>query len=217
MPAVGLEYRYPFVSTVDAARHAYHRADRPDRRTAQRGPRRRRPNEDAQSLVFDDTNIFEVNKFSGYDRVEGGVRANYGAKYTLTTSKGYADVLFGQSYQVAGRNSYLNPRPCQYRPRFRPRQPRVGLRGPHPHRARSVLLLHGPLALRRADLRAEAYRAAGEHLARTADRQRRVRPLCSRNPPSRSPSRARASSPAPSGSSRRHWSLNGSVLFDLSR
>jgi cytoskeletal protein CcmA (bactofilin family) len=33
------------------------------------------PNEDSQSLVFDDTNLFSVSKFSGYDRVEGCVRA----------------------------------------------------------------------------------------------------------------------------------------------
>ena len=34
----------------------------------------RLPNEDAQSLVFDDTSLFEWDKFSGFDRAEGGVR-----------------------------------------------------------------------------------------------------------------------------------------------
>jgi len=27
------------------------------------------PNEDAQSLIFDDSNLFKVNKFSGWDRL----------------------------------------------------------------------------------------------------------------------------------------------------
>ena len=64
-------------------------------------------NEDAQSLVFDDTTLFEWNKFSGYDRFEGGTRANYGGQYTMTFSNGgYVNVLAGQSYQLAGRNSY---------------------------------------------------------------------------------------------------------------
>jgi len=57
--------------------------------------------------VFDDTTLFEANKFSGYDRVEGGVRLNYGLKYAITTEGGaYADMLFGQSVQLAGKNSF---------------------------------------------------------------------------------------------------------------
>jgi LPS-assembly protein len=57
--------------------------------------------------VFDDTSLFDWDKFSGYDRVEGGVRANVGLQYTVTGADNfYANVLFGQSYQVAGRNSF---------------------------------------------------------------------------------------------------------------
>ncbi|MET0606783.1 MAG: LPS assembly protein LptD, partial [Beijerinckiaceae bacterium] len=68
------------------------------------------PNNDAQSLSFDDTTLFETSKFSGYDRVEGGVRANVGVQYTFQGVGGsYANLLFGQSYQLAGRNSYLLP------------------------------------------------------------------------------------------------------------
>ena len=36
------------------------------------------PNEDAQSLIFDDTNLFSINKYSGFDRIEGGTRLNVG-------------------------------------------------------------------------------------------------------------------------------------------
>ena len=65
------------------------------------------PNEDAQSLVFDETNLFAWNKFSGYDRVEGGTRFNYGLQYTANLpSGGHADFVAGQSIQVAGQNSY---------------------------------------------------------------------------------------------------------------
>ena len=63
----------------------------------------RLPNEDAQSLVFDDTTLFSWNKFSGYDRVEGGVRANAGVQYTMNLNSGGSfNTLFGQSYQLAG-------------------------------------------------------------------------------------------------------------------
>jgi LPS-assembly protein len=48
-----------------------------------------------------------VNKFSGYDRIEGGGRVNYGVQYTAQFAKaGSLTGLFGQSYQLYGDNSY---------------------------------------------------------------------------------------------------------------
>jgi LPS-assembly protein len=65
------------------------------------------PNEDAQSLVFDASNLFSVDKFSGYDRVEGGGRANVGVQSTTQFDRGGSvNVLFGQSYQLFGLNSF---------------------------------------------------------------------------------------------------------------
>ena len=65
------------------------------------------PNEDAQSLIFDDSNLFRVDKFSGWDRVEGGGRANVGVQYTAQFNRGgFVNVLFGQSYQLFGANSF---------------------------------------------------------------------------------------------------------------
>jgi LPS-assembly protein len=68
------------------------------------------PDEDAQSLVFDDTNLFDTTKFSGYDRLETGTRANVGIQYTFQAwSGGHVRVLAGQSYHLAGENAYVNP------------------------------------------------------------------------------------------------------------
>ncbi len=68
------------------------------------------PNEDAQSFVFDATTLFERDKFSGYDRIEGGTRANVGLRYSGSYDNGWAtNALFGQSYQVAGSNSFAQP------------------------------------------------------------------------------------------------------------
>ena len=67
------------------------------------------PNEDAQSLVFDDTNLFAIDKYSGYDRVEGGTRANVGVQYTANIHRyGTVNALFGQSYHLAGKNSFAH-------------------------------------------------------------------------------------------------------------
>jgi LPS-assembly protein len=106
MPTVGLEYRYPFISvqpwgtqTVEPIAQIIVRPNE-----TQIG---RLPNEDAQSLVFDDGNLFRVDKFSGWDRVEGGSRANAGAQYTAQFNQGGSvNMLFGQSYQLFGVNSY---------------------------------------------------------------------------------------------------------------
>ncbi|WP_299563156.1 LPS-assembly protein LptD [Enterovirga sp.] len=110
IPAVGLEYRYPFVS--DQGRYGTHTLTPIGQVIARSNEGRigRLPNEDAHSLVFDDSTLFDWDKFSGYDRAEGGVRANVGLQYNVTTPSGWTgNALFGQSYQLAGRNSYAQP------------------------------------------------------------------------------------------------------------
>jgi len=106
MPTVGLEYRYPFINvqpwgttTIEPIAQVI---IRPNESYAGK-----LPNEDAQSLVFDASNLFAVDKFSGYDRVEGGGRANVGVQATTQFDRGGSvKVLFGQSYQLFGLNSF---------------------------------------------------------------------------------------------------------------
>ena len=106
MPTIGLEYRYPFISvqswgtqTIQPIAQVILRPNE-----TQIG---KFPNEDSQSLLFDDTNLFKVDKFAGYDRIEGGGRANVGVQYTAQVNgAGYFDALFGQSYQLFGTNSF---------------------------------------------------------------------------------------------------------------
>ncbi|WP_342710145.1 LPS-assembly protein LptD [Bradyrhizobium sp. B124] len=106
MPTVGLEYRYPFINvqpwgttTVEPIAQVIIRPDEPKAGKL--------PNEDAQSFVFDTSNLFAVDKFSGYDRVEGGSRANVGVQATTQFDRGGSvKTMFGQSYQMFGLNSY---------------------------------------------------------------------------------------------------------------
>ena len=106
MPTVGLEYRYPFINvqpwgttTIEPIAQVI---IRPNETYAGR-----LPNEDAQSMVFDASNLFAVDKFSGYDRIEGGGRANVGVQATTQFDRGGSiNVLFGQSYQLFGMNSF---------------------------------------------------------------------------------------------------------------
>src|SRR5690606_15062962 len=64
-------------------------------------------NDDAQSFIFDDTNLFSYNRFSGYDRQETGLRANIGGRYQANLADGrYVEVVGGQSFQLAGPNAF---------------------------------------------------------------------------------------------------------------
>ncbi len=106
MPTAGFDYRYPFVATTGTITHLFEPIAqivvRPNETSIGEIP-----NEDAHSLVYDDTNLFEADKFSGYDRLEGGTRLNAGAQYTIQDTSGFkASALFGQSFQIAGLNSF---------------------------------------------------------------------------------------------------------------
>jgi LPS-assembly protein len=106
MPTVGLEYRYPFINvqpwgttTIEPIAQVI---IRPNESYAGK-----LPNEDAQSMTFDTSNLFAVDKFSGYDRVEGGGRANAGVQATTQFDRGGSvTAMFGQSYQLFGLNSF---------------------------------------------------------------------------------------------------------------
>lgn len=106
MLTAGLEARYPLlVSTANSSHIIEPVAQiyaRPDEQLAGR-----LPNEDAQSFVFDATSLFERDKFSGFDRVEGGTRANVGVRYTGSLDNGVGlRGIFGQSYHLGGLNSF---------------------------------------------------------------------------------------------------------------
>jgi LPS-assembly protein len=106
MPTAGLEYRYPFINvqswgtqTITPIAQIIVRPNEPSIGQFL--------NEDSQSLIFDDSNLFKINKFSGWDRIEGGGRANVGLEYTAQFNRaGFVNAMFGQSYQLFGVNSF---------------------------------------------------------------------------------------------------------------
>jgi LPS-assembly protein len=106
MAGIGLEYRYPFAAHNWLGDQVIEPIGQLIVRPNEVLPTLQ-PNEDAQSLVFDDTTLFRWSKYSGFDRVEGGTRANYGFQYVDSLPNGgHLNVVAGQSVQVAGQNSY---------------------------------------------------------------------------------------------------------------
>lgn len=58
------------------------------------------PNEDSQDVFLDSNNIFNSNRFPGYDQIEDETHATYGVRTGYYANNGHqAEVFFGQSYR----------------------------------------------------------------------------------------------------------------------
>ena len=67
------------------------------------------PNEDSQAFEFDDTTLFRLNRFEGYDRVTSGSRLDYGVRVGIFGDGGGASsFLIGQSYRFVGDGPFPN-------------------------------------------------------------------------------------------------------------
>jgi len=66
----------------------------------------RYPNEDSLAFEFSDANLFGFNRFSGVDRLEGGVRLNAALHGTWYLGGTTFDGLIGQSYRTTKDNLF---------------------------------------------------------------------------------------------------------------
>ncbi len=178
MPTVGLEYKYPFINvqpwgtqTITPIAQIIVRPNEPHAGQM--------PNEDAQSLVFDDSNLFRVNKFSGWDREEGGGRANVGIQATTQFDRGgYINALFGQSYQLFGTNSFAVADTVNTGVELRPAEPSIRLCRRHLLPAERQAHGLGAHAARRTHARHAAAGTGDPRELRPLVRQPVVRQLC---------------------------------------
>jgi LPS-assembly protein len=61
------------------------------------------PNEDARAVDLEDSNLFALNRFPGYDRFEDNYRMTYGFDWAFTGKAVTADFNIGQSYRLSNR------------------------------------------------------------------------------------------------------------------
>jgi len=67
------------------------------------------PNEDSLAFEFDDTNLFEHDRFPGLDRVEGGPRLTYGVRLGAYTAAGAnANAMFGQTLRRRADSTFAD-------------------------------------------------------------------------------------------------------------
>ncbi len=108
---VGLTYAYPFVAHTENASHVIEPVVQVVNRTVfGKQDQTLLPNEDAKSVVFDDTSLFFESKATGFDRIDTGTRLNFGTKYNLQFTSGLnIRAVMGQSQVLAGTNTFANP------------------------------------------------------------------------------------------------------------
>ncbi len=105
MPTVALNWRMPFVRFAgdwgsQEVEPILQIAASPQGATYQRG-RTRIPNEDSLDFEFTDANLFALNRFTGVDRLEGGVRAAGALRGAWNfPNGGKLEGLVGQSWRV---------------------------------------------------------------------------------------------------------------------
>jgi LPS-assembly protein len=65
------------------------------------------PNEDARAVDLEDSNLFALNRFAGYDRFEDSTRFTYGIDYALSVPGVEVNATVGQSYRLSNRETIL--------------------------------------------------------------------------------------------------------------
>lgn len=58
------------------------------------------PNEDSRAFDLEDSNLFALNRFPGYDRFEDNARLTYGVEWTLDRPGLAVNAIVGQSYRL---------------------------------------------------------------------------------------------------------------------
>ncbi len=65
------------------------------------------PNEDARAIDLEDSNLFALNRFPGYDRVEDGVRLTYGADWQWERPGLQVRGTIGQSIRLSNQGNIV--------------------------------------------------------------------------------------------------------------
>ncbi|MDB5415952.1 MAG: LPS-assembly protein LptD [Rubritepida sp.] len=72
------------------------------------GRQTRFPNEDSLDFEFTDANLFQLNRFAGRDRLEGGTRVDAALRSSWNfVNGGRVEGLVGRSYRIAGEAQFL--------------------------------------------------------------------------------------------------------------
>jgi len=108
-PQLGIEWRLPFIKNttntsqilepIIVAAAAPEQDNKPDKI----------PNYDSNDVELTDVNIFDLDRYSGYDRNDIGSRVSYGLNWSFYGKRwGRSSALFAQSYEFNKNDNLLN-------------------------------------------------------------------------------------------------------------
>lgn len=106
VPVVGMDWRYPLLRSGARVQHYLEPIVQVVYSPKNSNPDDL-PNEDSLSFEFDETNLFSIDRFPGYDRVETGARANMGVEWSAYWPEGAsASVLVGQVLRLEDNQDF---------------------------------------------------------------------------------------------------------------
>ncbi|MEE4350780.1 MAG: LPS assembly protein LptD [Pacificimonas sp.] len=98
IPAAALDVKWPLAGPI--ANGTQMLIPRVQLSVSPRGLNDGIPNEDSRSVDLESTNLFDISRFPGHDRWEGGARVTYGAAYRLQRPRFLFEAEVGQSYSL---------------------------------------------------------------------------------------------------------------------
>lgn len=106
-PQVGLEWRLPFIRATEDSRQIIEPIIVAALAPNQSNKPEKIPNEDSQDVELNDTNILNLDRYSGYDRNDTGSRVSYGFNWSSYGNRfGRTSVLLAQSYEFSKDESF---------------------------------------------------------------------------------------------------------------
>lgn len=106
IPEAAVEWRFPLVARIGTARQVVEPIVQ-GIASPRGGNPGEIPNEDSRGLDFNHANLFSDNRFTGFDRVEGGPRVNYGVHLGFHGREGErVDALLGQVARLKEDRSF---------------------------------------------------------------------------------------------------------------
>ena len=108
-PQVGLEWRLPFIRATEDSRQILEPIIVAAVAPNQSNKADKIPNEDSQDVELNDTNILNLDRYSGYDRNDTGSRISYGFNWSSYGNiLGRTSALLAQSYEFSKNESFAD-------------------------------------------------------------------------------------------------------------
>lgn len=106
-PQLGVEWKLPFVKATENTRQIIEPVVVGVLAPNGGNKSNRIPNEDSEDIELDDTNVLDLDRYSGYDRNDTGSRISYGLNWSSYGNiMGRTSAFIAQSYQFNKNNSF---------------------------------------------------------------------------------------------------------------